>query len=409
MRIRQLILINLAVWLFCALVVGASWLINRNAIQGTALSVFQAQGRAAFTLIRATRHWNAAQGSVYVPVSSLTPPNPYLELENRDITDNLGRRLTQVNPAYMTRQISDLLADADVNMRITSRNPVNPMNRADSWESESLGLMEQTGATEHVDRVGDQYRYMARLDIVHSCLPCHEQQGYKVGDLRGGISFTRSAAHVDPLVNDMLARVDRIHLGIWVLISMIAGLTTSLVFRFRQQLVGSESVQQALRALVETDSLTGVLSRRELMNRLHREVDRCNRFDTSLVVLMVDIDHFKQVNDHYGHAEGDRILKRVAERLQASLRRVDSLGRYGGEEFTIILPRTSHDEALILARRLLEQVELMGDVTISVGMACSRDLPDPVTGDVLLKMSDQALYAAKRNGRNRVFCHRELS
>jgi len=128
MQLRQLLIVNLVVILVCSLVVGLSWVINRNAVQNAALSIFQAQGRAAFTLMQATRHWNAEQAGVYAIVSTKTPPNSYLELPDRDITDNRGRRLTRVNPAYMTRQISDILAGTEVEMHLTSLKPLNPIH-----------------------------------------------------------------------------------------------------------------------------------------------------------------------------------------------------------------------------------------------------------------------------------------
>lgn len=411
MRWRQLLLVNLIVVLICSLVVGFSWLVNRNALEGAALSVFQAQGRAAFELIRATRHWNASTEGVYVPITPDIRPNPYLHLPDRDVTDNLGRHLTRINPAYMTRQISEVLAGKDVAMRITSLKPLNPVNTPDDWERTALARMEKTGEMERVGLVEGRYRYMAGLNIVHSCLPCHEQMGYKIGDLRGGISFSRDAKRMDPLVNGMLERVDNMHLWVWAVLVVCASVLASLTFGFWQRLVGSESVQQRLRSLVETDYLTGVLSRRELMSRLDQEVERAQRFASPLALMMIDLDHFKQVNDRFGHAQGDKVLVDVAQALQHELRKVDSIGRYGGEEFTVIVPNTESDDALNLAERLLQRVRELEirtengehiQITISVGLVCNRDLSQVLTADSLLRGADQALYNAKHAGRNRV-------
>lgn len=413
MRMRQLLVINLLVILVCSLVVGFSWVINRNAIKSAALSIFQAQGRAAFSLIQATRHWNAQQTGVYVPVSSQTPPNPYLELPDRDITDDRGRVLTRVNPAYMTRQISEILTGTEVEMHISSQTPINPLNRPDAWEHETLEWMKREGEVERVTREGDKYRYMAALHIVHSCLQCHEKEGYKIGDLRGGISFTRPSSRVDPLVEVMLERVDRLHLGAWILLSAVASLLGSLAFRFRQRLLGSVAIQQALRTLVETDQLTGLLSRRELMRRLSQEILRASRFRVPLGVMMVDIDYFKQVNDQYGHSEGDLVLQRVAQALRQTLRSVDSIGRYGGEEFMVLLPNTGLRASEQLAQRLLESVRQLEidlgtgrviKVSVSIGVSCTELSEGPCSVDDMIRRSDQALYVAKRSGRARVCC-----
>ncbi len=414
MRLRQLLLINLIVILLCTLMVGFSWLINRNALGSTALSVFQAQGRSSFAVIRAARHWNAATEGVYVPITPDIQPNPYLDVPHREITDNLGRQLTRINPAYMTRQLSEVLADSDVGMRIISLNPLNPKNMPDDWEREALVWMEQTGEMERVELVGDRYRYMAGLNIVHSCLPCHEKYGYKVGDLRGGISFSRDTEHMKRVIAPMLKRVDQMHLWVWAVLVLSACTLSSLALRFWVRLLGSQSIQQRLKTLVDTDYLTGVLSRRELMRRLKQEVDRVQRFGTPLAVLMIDIDHFKRMNDRYGHAKGDQVLVDVAQALKQELRKVDSIGRYGGEEFTVILPNTHPVDAEGLAQRLLDKVRSLPIkvqpeqniyVTVSIGLSHSADMAQPVQVDTLLAASDLALYSAKSAGRDRLGLH----
>jgi len=138
----------------------------------------------------AYRHWVAARGGVYVPVSEATPPNPHLQVPEREITTPSGRLLTLVNPAYMTRQVLGQ-DDTPLQGHITSLNPLNPDNKADPWETRALQAL-VTGATEFGEpRVqSDQpfYRYMQPLWTEKACLRCHGQQGYKEGDLRGGIS-----------------------------------------------------------------------------------------------------------------------------------------------------------------------------------------------------------------------------
>lgn len=417
--LRRLVAFNLLIVLLCGLVVGLSWQINRDALDDVALKVFRAQGRAAFQLIQTARFWNALRGRVYVPLSEQMPPNPYLTTPDRDITDNLGRALTQVNPAYMTRQIAELLSGSNIELHITSLRPLNPLNRADPWEADTLRQFEQSGHLERVDRVGERYRYMSGLIIEHACMQCHEQHGYRIGDLRGGISVSVPAAQIDLLVADMREGASRTHLLAFLLLSLSAVTLFSLFYLLRAKLAASTQVQEELKELVERDVLTSVLSRRELMNRMADEVERVRRYQTPLTLIMADVDHFKRINDRYGHAYGDRVLRAVAQAMEQTLRSVDMIGRYGGEEFVMLLPNTALNDARPLAERLLQAVcrlsvatetgEVVG-VTVSLGLACSQELAASVDGEVLINAADRALYRAKREGRNRAcFARREDS
>jgi two-component system cell cycle response regulator len=156
-----------------------------------------------------------------------------------------------------------------------------------------------------------------------------------------------------------------------------------------------------------TDPLTGLYNQRYLHRHLSGLMD--NKQGRSLSVLMVDVDHFKSVNDRYGHACGDRALRLIAQSLRVNTRVFDSVARYGGEEFVIVMPGTGPVEAIAAAERLrlaIEEIEFSATVgkltplTVSVGVACT-----PITKgspDILLQAADIALYNAKRNGRNRV-------
>jgi len=153
-----------------------------------------------------------------------------------------------------------------------------------------------------------------------------------------------------------------------------------------------------------TDSLTGLLQRGYLIKRLQQEVDREVRHRRGLSVMMVDIDHFKSVNDRFGHPEGDRVLREVARRLRVGLRSTDLAGRYGGEEFLLVLPDTPAETPRRVAERLRRTVQSSpigpaGRVTVSIGVARWRNHASP---EALVQQADLALYRAKRNGRDRV-------
>jgi diguanylate cyclase (GGDEF)-like protein len=157
-----------------------------------------------------------------------------------------------------------------------------------------------------------------------------------------------------------------------------------------------------------TDELTGVYSRRHFFTIAEQELQRASRYEHNFAVIMLDIDHFKQINDEHGHLVGDKVLKRLAVDLGKTVRGIDFICRYGGEEFIILLPESNLNTAIRTAERLREYVEdnpfVMGSetfkLTISAGVAnYSKESPDI---ESLLMQADKALYKAKSTGRNKV-------
>ena len=171
-------------------------------------------------------------------------------------------------------------------------------------------------------------------------------------------------------------------------------------------------VVDELRALSTTDDLTRLANRRALGRRLDREIERAERFGHPLAVAAIDIDFFKILNDTAGHPTGDAALRVVSASLVAGVRRIDTVARMGGEEFLVLLPETTLDEARMVAEKLRDRIESDtvpggatqpgGRLTISLGVAAL--LPGE-TAEALLARADEALYAAKRHGRNRVEVH----
>ncbi len=201
---------------------------------------------------------------------------------------------------------------------------------------------------------------MAPLRFEPSCGKCHDD--YKVGDIRGGISV-----------------------------------------RF--------NIDQVEAALAITDVLTGAFNRRHLMERLTEELARASRYGRGLACIMFDLDHFKRVNDTHGHAAGDEVLRTVGAAVGKMLRASDFLGRYGGEEFVVVLPETDLSAATLTAEKLRSEIE---NLLIAVGEAKASRVPaclgvayfeaasgvaDAMT---LVQQADAAMYRAKEAGRNRV-------
>ncbi len=176
---------------------------------------------------------------------------------------------------------------------------------------------------------------------------------------------------------------------------------------FQSRLVKHQ--RQRVRELARRDQKTGLFNRREFEDRYQDEFDRADRYESSLAVMMVDLDHFKEVNDTHGHQAGDRVLEGMGEVLRDMTRKVDIPGRYGGEEFAVVLPETDLESAHRAAERINQELarrEFEGEegdtftVTCSVGLAEMN--PEDEDPEALLRRADEALYEAKSGGRDRV-------
>lgn len=187
-------------------------------------------------------------------------------------------------------------------------------------------------------------------------------------------------------------------------------------FQLRKVLIDLEIKNFTLAQINKVDALTGAMSRPEAFARIEVEIERSFRTQKSIAFLMLDIDHFKRVNDVYGHPVGDLVLMSLVKHCQEELRIIDIFGRVGGEEFLIALPETNEIQALEVSQRLRQHVAstscaiAAGNeifITISIGVAVFDPLVDgeTVSATVLRKyysLSDRAMYAAKEGGRNRV-------
>lgn len=166
---------------------------------------------------------------------------------------------------------------------------------------------------------------------------------------------------------------------------------------------------EMLTQLSNTDPLTGLYNRRYMLEMLEKEVKRGDRKRTPISLIMLDIDHFKKVNDLYGHQNGDLVLTKVAELAATGLRIYDFTARYGGEEFVISLPETCHSDALMIAERIRSRIELhsfsgpLSKLKATASMGVATYPSETITSiDDLFRKADEALYRAKAAGRNRV-------
>jgi two-component system cell cycle response regulator len=221
---------------------------------------------------------------------------------------------------------------------------------------------------------------------------------FSIDRWRSGVLFLRTALDERPLTTDDVEFADI------VIRAAVAAI------RRAQALETTRADNRRLEALATTDPLTRVLNRRALLDRLTAEVDRARRFNSSLSLLLLDVDHFKQINDTAGHLAGDAALRQLGALLEDAIRKVDIVARYGGEEFVAILPETAAEGGIIFAERLRERIAAQSfDVgigrpvrlTVSIGIAT---FPSPriATTEDFFARADEALYRAKSGGRNQV-------
>jgi len=242
------------------------------------------------------------------------------------------------------------------------------------------------------------------VDVVETYVPIRSESGAVVGSFEVYVNVT----HYRGLIRN----------GVIALTSLLV-LVLAGVFGFAYLLIlrGADHLKQAqskLETLAKTDTLTEIANRGYLMVRGQEEFERLRRFKLknqpvmTLGCIMLDLDHFKRVNDTKGHLGGDQVLKGVAQRLRDSVRPYDIIGRFGGEEFVVLLPDTNLEQSLVVAERIRIAVRKDAFVvdgepvplTVSLGVSCSNENDQGL--NELLKRADDALYKSKETGRDRV-------
>ncbi len=263
-----------------------AWTLFRHAAE--TFEAAHLEARSAFEKDLVYRRWAAGHGGIYVPVTDETPPNEHLShMPERDITTPSGRRLTLMNPAYMTRQVHALGAGSfGLKGKITSLNPLNPDNAADDWETEALEAIKtglpEVSSPEMMD--GQEYlRFMRPLVTEEACLNCHAKQGYKVGDIRGGISVSVPMAPRRAVARKHVFSMAVGHSLIWLLgIVGIAGAGRRIAMQIRERDRAQEELEiqhQQLEELVQ--KRTAQLSQTNI--KLTSEIDDRKRLEQELL------------------------------------------------------------------------------------------------------------------------------
>lgn len=481
------------------------------------------------------RRWNSQYGGVYVNPTNGQKPNPYLR--NNILKTEDGDTLIKVNPAWMTRQLSEISDLDGFHFRITSLNPINPDNKPDEFETRALKYIEKTLDKEYYEIIeNSDFKYMGALITTAPCLSCHQEQGYKLGDVRGGISINLDTTEYHTIVTYIYEKITLIRIIIVFLLLSVTILIhrqiknnenlklevehrtkeilstktllqevldselsfiivadgTNLVlanktmldffnfdtleeFKKEHQYISNTFVEidneeylstyidgehwidylqreqenkelkvlmikdnkerhfkphskkivienkelhlvifdeitknlediHELKEIASKDALTDLFNRGKFDDVLTKEIELSKATISQFSVLFLDIDHFKIVNDTYGHEAGDYVLKEISKILVSSVRIGDFIARWGGEEFVITLQSTNVNEASILAEKIRLKVQEHdfiegGKQTISIGVTQYIHRENK---DELMKRVDKALYAAKKGGRNKV-------
>ncbi|ALC17256.1 sensor diguanylate cyclase/phosphodiesterase, GAF domain-containing [Desulfuromonas soudanensis] len=409
--LRRYTLALLIAWTLC---IGASLAWNLVQNHRTILGIARNSARNAFDKDLLYRRWGALYGPVYLPVSPQVPPNPYLDVPEREVTTTSGRTLTMVNPAYMTRMVYDLAEKSHgIRSHLTSLNPLRPQNAPDPWEIEALRRFAEgeKEISSVVSTEGSEYlRFMRPFWVEEACLKCHSRQGYKIGDIRGGISISIPLAPLWSANHGTIVAYVLGHGLLWFLgLGGIALGVGSLRGQIRRREAAEDSLLEKethLAFLANHDTLTGLPNRHLLHDRLDQAIARAQRSQRRIAILLIELDRFKTINDSLGHSVGDRVLCEITGRLLGTVRKSDTFARLGGDEFLLLLDDVGQVASIVtMAQRLLLDIDqpiridsFRVQVTASLGICLFPD--DALDTEGLLKCAEVAMYRAKEMGRN---------
>ncbi len=331
---------------------------------------------------------------------------------------------------FISRSIKDLLNQErekhglePIYFKLASKNPRNPVNQADADELELLQQM-NTHSLREFERVvefeGRKWFYIA-VPIDRSnegCMKCHGDPANAPAELIAMYGdkpgFNEQPNSIQALISirvpfqtivkegDQMANILAV-----VTLLVLAAIYLVIAFLIKRIDAQQQKILQQNNDLEQrsmTDLLTGVLNRYGLQKRSNEIISRANRFKHPVVLLMLDLDHFKLVNDQHGHLVGDAVLTKFADIILSSLRASDIFGRWGGEEFLVIAPHLNLANAAGMAEKLrcaVESSQFDSGVQLTVSIGISAYRPGE-SSQALIGRADQALYLAKANGRNRV-------
>ena len=406
---------------------------SKNDYQIISEKILFQQASTLFNNIVTMRKWSSDHGAVYVKAQEGIEPNPYL-LNNHYYTKK-NKLLIKINPAWMTRQISELSNQREkFYFKITSLNPINPKNLPDEFEKFALEELKKDKNKEFYTRIqNDRYNLMGSLKVESSCLECHKTQGYKIGDVIGGL---RTSVPIDNYLENL--EIVESKSNVLYLITIFTSILFILIITFtinsiyerelniltlnktleRKVNRRTKELRDANKKLLEIsniDYLTNIPNRRYFFEAGSKSFYLAKREEKNLSIICIDIDYFKKINDTYGHNIGDEILKLLANTMAKIVRKSDILARTGGEEFTILLNNMNGRNAFVFAEKLRNNIENLtytnNDIKIklTISLGISQMKKDDENLDSIIIRADKALYLAKEENRNKsvIYSHKE--
>jgi diguanylate cyclase (GGDEF)-like protein len=400
-HLKKYLLTLVLIWTV-GIIASLGW--NIYQMRQSILSVARTSAEISYNKDILYRRWVSKQGGVYVPVSEMTPANPYLKVPNRDIMTSDGLSLTLVNPAYMTRQVNELAMEMNnFQGHITSLNPIRPENRPDPWETEALKTFERgTKETGSIERTSgkEYFRLMRPFVTEKACLKCHAAQGYKEGDIRGGISISIPMEPLRAIERSRRTELSIAHSLLWMIGLVGIGAGTR---RLQSQTLLREKLEEELLNLSITDLLTGLHNRRGFISLAGQQLKLSDRNKRGVQLYFADLDGLKWINDTLGHEAGDKALIEAASAFRETFRASDIIARMGGDEFAILAIDPEDRNPEILLSRLQSQIDRHNNkenrqyrLSISVGYAL-YDPKSPCSIDDLMTRADKLMYEQKRS------------
>jgi diguanylate cyclase (GGDEF)-like protein len=398
---------------------------TKNEYQIISENILFQQSSTLFDNIVTVRKWSSDHGSVYVKAHDGLEPNSYLEDNHTYTKDN--ELLIKINPAWMTRQLSEISNKSEnFYFKITSLEPINPVNTPDDFEKKALIDFEKNkDKAFYTNMEKDKYNLMGSLKVVPSCLECHAHQNHKVGDIIGGLrvsvptdSYIKNIEILESKTNflytiTIITAIVFIFIIIFTINSIysreisIIELNKILEKKVNNRTKELSDANKKLLEISTIDYLTNLPNRRHFFEMGLKSFHIAKRENSDLSVICIDIDLFKNINDTYGHNIGDEILKLVSSNMNKYIRKSDVIARIGGEEFSILLNNANEENAYVLAEKIRTQIEssiykndkIEIKTTISLGISQLRAEDDDL--DSIIIRADKALYEAKNTGRNK--------
>jgi len=419
----------LTVLLFWALIICASFVWNQRIISQTTEQSFSAKGQGSERLVQVLLNWSERHDEIYVPVTTQYPSNEFLKTKHKFAKRDDGKLLTQISVARILDQFNDTFKESSLTLALVSEQPLNPKNLATGWQKTILGN-NFGGKGSFQKAIGKQFYYMAPLAANDSCLKCHEKSQINITtNTLGAILFSYDISDLLELEKPLHQNNLIIHLAMLFLMTLISyfslnairNLLTQLEFEksnrdalieektsvLKEEIQQHKIVRNQLLRISTHDQLTGVRNRRHLLDALNIELKRYQRYNSDFSVLLIDLDHFSQINEQHGLECGDEVLQSFAMQVNKTLRKSDVFARYDGEEFAIIATNTRPDSALRFAEKLVNDINQQTikyldqeiALSISIGVA-APSLLKKSNSHQLLTLAHNALNQAKTQGRN---------